>query len=70
MIKIKYLYEIQYITECQIAQRSYITAESYESIENYASKNNFNIIYTKILASNLGDPCAKGNDVALFVDLT
>jgi len=70
MVKIKYLYEIQYITDDQVAQRAYITAESYESIENYASKNNFKIIYTKVLASNLGDPCAKGNDVALLVDLT
>ncbi|MGM0417977.1 MAG: hypothetical protein ACQEQS_04575 [Thermodesulfobacteriota bacterium] len=70
MVKIKYLYEIQYITDCKIAQRAYFTAESYENIEKYARKNNLNIVYTKVLASNFGDPGAKGNDVALLIDLT
>lgn len=70
MLEIKTLYEIQYLIDNQIMQRSFIISSSQKELEDYAQKNKIQIVHIKTIASNIGDPGAKGNDVANLIDLS
>lgn len=69
MLHLEYLFEIQYISKDQILHRTYIAVQSENDLQKYAEKHNFKIIHQRIIASNLGDPLAKGNELSLFINL-
>ncbi|MDY0362893.1 MAG: hypothetical protein RBR08_15705 [Desulforegulaceae bacterium] len=69
MFEIKYLFEIQYTRANSNINRVYAIAKSEDDIERYAAKNELKIFFIKTLASNLGDPQAKGKDVSLLLEL-
>ncbi|MCB9481571.1 MAG: hypothetical protein H6680_07110 [Desulfobacteraceae bacterium] len=69
MFELKYLFEIQYTQSNSSINRVYVTAKSQDEIERYALKNEIDIIFIKTIASNLGDPQAKGKDVSLLLEL-
>ncbi|MDY0133157.1 MAG: hypothetical protein RBR53_10880 [Desulforegulaceae bacterium] len=69
MFELKYLFEIQFTKNNSGINIVYITAKSEDEIQKYALKNNLEIILIKTIASNLGDPNAKGKDVSLLLEL-
>ncbi|MGE4520555.1 MAG: hypothetical protein AB7E04_13730 [Desulfobacteraceae bacterium] len=69
MFEIKYLFEIQYTKANSGINRIYVTAKSQDVIEKYALDNDLEVIFIKSVASNLGDPQAKGKDVSLLLEL-
>jgi hypothetical protein len=69
MFDIKYLFEIQYTKLNSGINRVYVIAKSQDDIEKFRAENDLNIIFIRTIASNLGDPEAKGKDVSFLLEL-